>query len=97
MFVSKHVDTNTSAKIRVKRKFLSDLIDFVINIVNNAINVDSSFTFRKINRKIYVKKFKAKQFKKKLNNFRIKIKSIESINRTFRDQEIFREKIARRR
>ena len=95
MFVSKHVDTNTFAKIRVKRKFLNDLIDFVINIVNNAINVDSLFTFRKINKKTYVKKFKTNQFQKKLNHFRNKAKSIESINKIFRNQEIFRKKIIR--
>ena len=60
MFISKHVDTTTSAKNRIKRKSLNDLTDSAINIVNNAINVDSLFTLRKINKKAYVKKFKTK-------------------------------------
>ena len=96
MSIFEHVDTITSVKDHVKRKSLSDLIDFAINIVNNAINVDSLFTLKKINKKVYVKKFKIKQFKKKLNNFRIKAKSVESISKIVRDQEISRKKIARR-
>ena len=96
MFIFEHVDTITFVKDHVKRKSLSDLTDSVINIVNNAINVDSLFTLKEINKKVYVKKFKVEQFKKKSNNSRIKAKSDESINKIVRDQEIFREKIARR-
>ncbi|KAG7009693.1 ATP-dependent DNA helicase [Physcia stellaris] len=87
MSVSEHVDTSTPAKGRVKRKPLGDLTDSAINIANNAVNVDSPSTPRETNRKAYVKKSKAGQFKKGPDNPRTKAKPVEPLSVTRHERQ----------